>query len=108
MADTQLLITDDSAAADRALLRARAHLALYVGGMGARNRNFYNDLLIRYGFRDAARTVQDLYLEGRTDAAAAALTEQFVRGASLIDSAGYVADRVAAFVESGVSMLSAL
>ena len=51
----------------------RPFLALYVGGMGSREQNFYNQLVQRYGFEDAAREVQDLYLEGRKEEAAAAL-----------------------------------
>src|SRR5262249_19086501 len=65
-----VFITDDVAAARDAM---RPFLALYVGGMGSRDRNFYNQLVQRYGFEDAARTVQDLYLEGKRDEAMAAL-----------------------------------
>ncbi|MGZ4246645.1 MAG: LLM class F420-dependent oxidoreductase, partial [Solirubrobacteraceae bacterium] len=60
---------------DRELARnmMRPGLALYVGGMGSRKQNFYNNLVQRYGFEEAAATVQDLYLDGRKDEAAAAL-----------------------------------
>jgi F420-dependent oxidoreductase-like protein len=105
--DTQLLVSDDDAEQAAALDRVRANLALYVGGMGARGRNFYNDLAVRYGYADAATTVQDLYLTGRKDEAAAALPEEFVRGVSLIGPKGYVAERVAAFREAGVTTLNA-
>jgi len=64
----QVFITDDVAAARDAM---RPFLALYVGGMGSRDRNFYNALAGRYGFEDAARRVQDLYLEGKREEAAA-------------------------------------
>jgi F420-dependent oxidoreductase-like protein len=84
----------------------RPHLALYVGGMGARGRNFYNDLAVRYGFGDAAATVQDLYLSGRKDEAAAALPEELVRAVSLIGPEGYVQERIAAFAEAGVTTLA--
>ena len=47
----------------------RPFLALYVGGMGSRDKNFYNQLVQRYGFEDAAREVQDLYLDGKRDEA---------------------------------------
>ncbi|MGY1744527.1 LLM class F420-dependent oxidoreductase [Blastococcus sp. SYSU D00695] len=84
----------------------RPQLALYVGGMGARGKNFYNDLAVRYGFADAAATVQDLYLSGRKDEAAAALPEELVRAVSLIGSESYVAERIAAFREAGVTTLA--
>jgi F420-dependent oxidoreductase-like protein len=84
----------------------RPHLALYVGGMGARGKNFYNDLAVRYGYEAAAKEVQDLYLEGKKDEAAAALPEDFVRAVSLIGPEGYVAERVAAYAEAGVTTLT--
>ena len=84
----------------------RPHLALYVGGMGARGKNFYNDLARRYGFEDAAETVQDLYLSGKKDEAAAALPDELVRAVSLIGPEGHVAERIAAFAEAGVTTLA--
>jgi F420-dependent oxidoreductase-like protein len=84
----------------------RPHLALYVGGMGARGKNFYNDLAVRYGYEAAAKEVQDLYLEGRKDEAAAALPEEFVRAVSLIGPEGYVAERLAAYAEAGVTTVT--
>ncbi|SEM13828.1 probable F420-dependent oxidoreductase, Rv3520c family [Blastococcus sp. DSM 46786] len=105
--DTQLLISEDADEQAAAFDRVRAQLALYVGGMGARGKNFYNDLAVRYGFVDEARTVQDLYLDGRKDEAAAALPEEFVRGVSLVGPRGHVAERIAAFREAGVTTLNA-
>ena len=61
----------------------RPFLALYVGGMGSREQNFYNALVRRYGFEDAAREVQDLYLEGRKEEAAAALPGELIDAVSL-------------------------
>ena len=84
----------------------RPHLALYVGGMGARGKNFYNDLARRYGYEDEAKTVQDLYLDGKKEEAAAALPEELVRAVSLIGPESYVAERVAAYAEAGVSILA--
>jgi F420-dependent oxidoreductase-like protein len=84
----------------------RPQLALYVGGMGAKGKNFYNDLARRYGYEDAAETVQDLYLGGRKDEAAAALPDEFVRRVSLIGPESYVAERVAAYAEAGVTTLA--
>ena len=56
----------------------RPFLALYVGGMGSREKNFYNQLVQRYGFEDAAREVQDLYLDGKQEEAAAALPDELI------------------------------
>jgi F420-dependent oxidoreductase-like protein len=84
----------------------RPHLALYVGGMGAKGKNFYNDLARRYGYEEAAETVQELYLGGRKDEAAAALPEEFVRSVSLIGPESHVAERVAAYAEAGVTTLA--
>ena len=84
----------------------RPHLALYVGGMGARGKNFYNDLAVRYGYEAEAEAVQDLYLSGKKDEAAAALPEELVRAVSLIGPESYVAERVAAMAEAGVTTLS--
>ena len=84
----------------------RPGLALYVGGMGAKGRNFYNDLARRYGFEAEAEAVQELYLAGRRDEAAAAIPEELVRATSLIGPESYVAERIAAFAEAGVTTLT--
>ncbi|ABW13949.1 putative oxidoreductase [Parafrankia sp. EAN1pec] len=105
---TQLLISDDADEIEAAVQAVREHLALYVGGMGARGRNFYNELAGRYGFAAAAAEVQDHYLAGRKAQAAAAVPERLVRGVSLIGPPGYVRERVAAFAESGVTTLNGL
>jgi F420-dependent oxidoreductase-like protein len=83
----------------------RPQLALYIGGMGARGKNFYNDLARRYGYEDEARTIQDLYLDGKKDEAAAAVPEELVRATTLIGPESHVAERVAAFREAGVTTL---
>ena len=90
---------------DRMLEQVRPQLALYIGGMGARGKNFYNDLARRYGYEDEARTIQDLYLDGRKDEAAAAVPDELVRAVSLVGPESYVAERVAAFREAGVTTL---
>jgi F420-dependent oxidoreductase-like protein len=90
---------------DPMLEQVRPQLALYIGGMGARGKNFYNDLARRYGYEDEARTIQDLYLDGRKDEAAAAVPEELVRAISLVGPESYVAERVAAFREAGVTTL---
>jgi F420-dependent oxidoreductase-like protein len=93
---------------DNAKLRdlARPMVALYVGGMGARGRNFYNDLARRYGFEREAELIQDLYLSGRKEEAAAAVPSEFLELTSLIGPAGYVRDRLDAFREAGVTTLN--
>ncbi|WP_350349272.1 LLM class F420-dependent oxidoreductase [Agromyces sp. G08B096] len=102
-ASPALAITDRP---ERALAAVKPNLALYVGGMGARGKNFYNDLVASYGFADEARVIQDLYLEGRKAEAVAAVPDELVRAVSLIGSAGEVAERVAAFREAGVTTLT--
>ncbi len=91
---------------DHLLDAVRPALALYVGGMGAKGKNFYNDLAVRYGYAEAAATVQDLYLAGRKDEAAAALPEELVRAVSLVGPEAWVAERIAAFAEAGVTVLT--
>ena len=76
----QVYVGDDAEAA-RDLMRP--FLALYVGGMGSREQNFYNQLVQRYGFEDAAKEVQDLYLDGKKDEAMAALPDELIDAVSL-------------------------
>ncbi len=85
---------------------ARPRLALYLGGMGARGHNFYNDLICRYGFPDAAAEIQDLYLAGRRAEAAAAVPAELLEATTLIGSLGYVRDRLAAYHAAGVTILN--
>ena len=80
-------------------------LALYVGGMGARGRNFYFDLACRYGYEAAARRVQDLYLAGRKDEAAAAVPDALVDEVALCGPRERIRDRLAAWREVGVTTL---
>ena len=84
---------------------ARPMIALYVGGMGAKGRNFYNDLVCRYGFEQEAAEIQDLYLAGKKQEAAALVPEALLEATSLCGPAGYVAEKVAAFAEAGVTHL---
>ncbi len=83
-------------------------LALYVGGMGARGRNFYFDLACRYGFEEAATEIQRLYLEGRKRDAIAAVPDDLVDATSLIGPAGHVSGRLDAYREAGVTTLVAM
>jgi F420-dependent oxidoreductase-like protein len=80
-------------------------LALYVGGMGARGRNFYNDLVSRYGYEDAARRIQDLYLDGKKLEAAAAVPDELVDEVALVGPRERLAERLDAWRESGVTTL---
>jgi F420-dependent oxidoreductase-like protein len=98
----QVFVTDDLASA-RDLMRP--FLALYVGGMGSRDKNFYNQLVQRYGFEDAARTVQDLYLEGRREEAMAALPDELIDLVSLCGPADRVRERLAVYRDAGVGTL---
>jgi F420-dependent oxidoreductase-like protein len=91
---------------DELLEIPRRQLALYIGGMGARGRNFYHDLAVRYGYEREADLIQDLYLSGRKDEAAAAVPADLVTATSLIGPRHHVAERVAAFAASGVTTLS--
>jgi hypothetical protein len=84
----------------------RPQRALYIGGMGARTRNFYNDLARRFGYPDAAQTIQDLYLAGRKQAAEAAVPEDLLVKTSLIGPEGHVRDRLAVLAESGVTTIT--
>jgi F420-dependent oxidoreductase-like protein len=86
--------------------RDRPMLALYYGGMGARGKNFYNDVLKRYGYEKEAEQIQDAYLGGDRKQAAATVPAELVAGMSLIGDAGYVKERVEAYRESGVTVLN--
>ncbi len=90
----------------RHLAAVRADMALYAGGMGARGRNFYHDLMCRYGYPEEARRVQELYLAGRRQEAAGAVPEELARAVSLVGPEDAVRKRVAAFREAGVTTLS--
>ncbi|CAM2777785.1 LLM class F420-dependent oxidoreductase [Prescottella defluvii] len=84
----------------------KPHLALYIGGMGAKGKNFYNDLACRYGYEEEAEKIQDLYLAGKKDEAAAAVPDELVRAVSLIGTESFVKERVAAFAAAGVTTLN--
>jgi F420-dependent oxidoreductase-like protein len=85
---------------------ARAMVALYVGGMGARDRNFYNQLFTRYGYEAEAKEIQDLYLSGKKAEAAAAVPASFLEETSLCGDEGYVRDRIAQYKDAGVTVLN--
>ena len=85
---------------------SRPLLALYIGGMGARGRNFYNDLARRFGYEAEAKAIQDAYLDGRKDEAEALVPEELVERTSLIGPESYVRERIAAYREAGVTTLN--
>jgi F420-dependent oxidoreductase-like protein len=84
---------------------AKPMVALYVGGMGARGKNFYNDLACRYGFEAAAKEIQDLYLDGKKQEAAAAVPDELVDEISLIGPKERIADRLDAWRDSGITTM---
>jgi F420-dependent oxidoreductase-like protein len=90
---------------ERARDALRPVLALYVGGMGSRKQNFYNSLVQRYGFEDAAREVQDLYLDGKKEEAAAALPGELIDKVSLAGPPERIKERLELYREAGVGTL---
>ncbi|WP_188192796.1 LLM class F420-dependent oxidoreductase [Nonomuraea sp. SYSU D8015] len=103
IAQASLAIGDDVAGL---LEFGRPMAALYIGGMGARGKNFYNDLTRRYGYEKEAELIQDLYLQGKKEEAAARVPGELLEKMSLIGSEGFVRDRVQALKESGVTTLN--
>jgi F420-dependent oxidoreductase-like protein len=106
VAQAPLAIGDDVAGW---LELGRPMLALYIGGMGPHRRagrNFYYELAVRYGFADEAAAIQDAYLDGRKDEAAALVPAELLAGVSLVGPESLVAERVAAMKESGVTTLN--
>ncbi|CAN5235182.1 LLM class F420-dependent oxidoreductase [soil metagenome] len=95
---------EDEVAAVRDL--ARPLVALYVGGMGAKGANFYNGLVCRYGFEAEAAEIQDLYLAGHKDEAAAKVPPELLESMTLCGPEGYIKDRIAAYREAGVTVLN--
>jgi len=84
----------------------RPMFALYIGGMGAKGKNFYNALVSRYGFEAEAAEIQDLYLAGKKDEAAAKVPVELLEATNLVGPEGYVKERIAAFREAGVTVLN--
>jgi F420-dependent oxidoreductase-like protein len=97
-----MAMTDD---AEQARNLMRPFLALYVGGMGSRERNFYKELVTRYGYGDAAQKVQDLYLDGKYDEAMAALPAELIDKIALCGPRDAIAERLAVYRDAGVGTL---
>lgn len=102
MVSASLAIGDD--VEDR-LAWAKPQLALYIGGMGAKGKNFYHNLATRYGFGEVADRIQDLFLAGKKDEAIAAVPDELVRQVSLVGPRGFVEERLAAYREAGVTTM---
>jgi alkanesulfonate monooxygenase SsuD/methylene tetrahydromethanopterin reductase-like flavin-dependent oxidoreductase (luciferase family) len=97
-----LIVSDDLESARDAV---RPQIALYVGGMGARGRNFYNSLVSRYGYEADAVRIQDLYLEGKKRDAAAAVPDALVDEVALLGPRERIAERLAAWRDCGVTTM---
>jgi F420-dependent oxidoreductase-like protein len=102
MPTVNAFVTDDLEAARDA---TRPFIALYVGGMGSRDKNFYNALVQRYGFEQEAKEVQDLYLEGKREEAMARLSDELIDKVSLVGPREHVRERLQVFREAGVHTL---
>jgi F420-dependent oxidoreductase-like protein len=98
-----IVVMGDDVAACRASVKGR--LALYVGGMGARGKNFYNELARRYGYEGPARAIQDLYLSGKKAEAEAAVPDELVDEVALCGPRERIRERVAEYREAGVTTL---
>jgi F420-dependent oxidoreductase-like protein len=103
-ATVSVAVGDDVAALRDAL---RPHVALYVGGMGAKGRNFYNSLVRRYGWEEEAGRIQELYLAGKQREAIAAVPDELVDAVSLVGPKERIAERLEAWRETPVTTLVA-
>ena len=90
---------------DQCRMPVKAMLSLYIGGMGARGKNFYNDFAKRMGYEEDATKIQDLYLAGKKNEALAAVPDQLVDEIALLGPAERIRDRFAAWKDSGVNTM---
>jgi F420-dependent oxidoreductase-like protein len=97
------VVVGDDVARCRAMVKPK--LALYVGGMGARGKNFYNELVSRYGYEGDARRIQDLYLSGKKDEATAAVPDALVDEVALCGPRERIREQLAAWKASGITTL---
>jgi len=93
-----VIISDEP---EKARMPVKMQLALYIGGMGARDKNFYNDYAKRMGYEEAAAKIQDFYLDGKRGEAVAAVPDELVNDVHLVGPADYIRDRLAAWKEAG-------
>jgi len=102
-ASTTVHLTDDVAGT---IAKMKPRIALYVGGMGARDHNFHKDAMARRGYADAAERIQELFLAGRRDDATGAVPDEYVDEGSLIGSPERIAQRFVPWTECGISGLT--
>jgi F420-dependent oxidoreductase-like protein len=102
MPSVAVVVGDDVAACRQPV---KAKLALYVGGMGARGRNFYNDIARRYGYEEAAKTIQDLYLAGRKPEAEAAVPDALADEVALCGPRERIREQLSEWTSSGITTL---
>ena len=102
-ARAQVIITDDVRGA---LKQLKPRIALYVGGMGHRDKNFHNDMMVRRGYGDAAARIQQLYLAGRKEEATAAVPDEFCDEGALVGPVGRIRERYRAWADSGITGLT--
>ena len=95
---TTVIVTDDL---DKGRAAVKGGMALYIGGMGAREKNFYNDLAKRLGYEEAAVRIQDLFLDGKKAEAAAAVPDALVDAVHLIGPKERIRERLGAWKEAG-------
>ena len=105
IAGGSLAICDEDAA-QKIRDGARAMTALYVGGMGAKGKNFYNNIFQKYGYESEAEQIQDLYLSGQKDSAEALIPDDYLRATAMVGDEGWVRERIEAYREAGVTRLS--
>ncbi len=98
MVSSTVIVSDD---VEKAMMPVKANLALYIGGMGARDKNFYNDYAKRMGFEEAAVKIQDLYLAGQKNEAIAAVPDALVDATSMIGHEGKIRERLQAWKAAG-------
>jgi F420-dependent oxidoreductase-like protein len=101
---TVAICDEDSARKIRDL--ARPMTALYVGGMGAKGKNFYNNVFRRYGYEKEAEEIQNLYLSGKKEEATALVPNDYLEGTAMVGDEGFVRDRIQAYKAAGVTRLS--
>jgi alkanesulfonate monooxygenase SsuD/methylene tetrahydromethanopterin reductase-like flavin-dependent oxidoreductase (luciferase family) len=99
----EVAITDD---VKGALARMKPRVALYVGGMGHRDKNFHKEMMVRRGFGDAAQRIQELYLAKRKDEAVAAVPDEFCDEMALIGSQSRIREQYRAWADSGITGLT--
>ena len=100
--NTQLILTDDVAGA---IAWIKPMIALYVGGMGAAGKNFHNEAMVQRGYADQAARIQELYLAGRKEEAAATVPDEYIDDGALIGSEARIAERFAAWRDAGFTLL---